>query len=393
MSKKNLLFISSKVAENSSQGVRYRNLLPNLANFYSVTLLSGNKLIDSPEIGNVTLSKHQKNTSPDNKNSSKNQHVLVKKVKGIYKKFFRPFIFPDKTKFKIPLYKAKIKELLEEKNYAVVIVGMTPYSLYVLPKFIKQHDSSIKTIVDLSDPFINNAGTNHAFIYSKRHIEKYERSSLDFVDNIVVLNPTIKAFYHKIYGKRNIDVIEQGLNDGIFKKMKVRAKKNKKPLLVYGGGLYHKIREPFELYAAVEQLNQHIDFHIYGSIDESLQPPASEKIKYYGQVDQKRLAEEYNNADIIVFIDNAEGMQVPGKILELLALCKPVLFIYSNPESPSIYYASNSKWVVKVINDREKIKEGIQDILNTDFTDVSDPDLSMYNWKNLAKRYSDIIND
>jgi hypothetical protein len=376
--------------KNSSQGVRYRNLLPYLASHYSLTLLSGDKLIDTSEINNVTLSQ-QTGPTTDNQ-SKKEQKSTNKKLKGLYKKHIRPFIFPDKTKFKIPHYKKLITELLQEKEYVAVIVAMTPYSLYVLPKFIKEQDSSIKTIVDLSDPFLNNAGSDYAFIYGKKYVEKFERRNLSYVDYLVVLNPTIKKMYHKTYGRNNIHVIEQGLNEGIFKRTTIKARKNKKPILVYGGGLYHKLREPFELYAAVNQLKQEIEFRIYGNIFESLLPLPNETIKYFGQIDQDSLAKEYNVADIVVFIDNAEGMQVPGKILELLALSKPILFIYSNSESPSIYYASESEWVVMVKNNRKAILKGIEKILNTNFEAVPSPDLSAYYWKNLAKNYIQIIN-
>ena len=277
MSKENLLFICSAVAKNSSQGVRYLNLLPYLSSHYSLTLLSGNRLIDSSEITNVTLFQQTETTITNH--PKKEQGSILKKMKGVYKKHIRPFVFPDKTKFKIPHYKKLIKKLLQEKEYVAVIVAMTPYSLYVLPKFIKEQDSSIKTIVDLSDPFLNNAGSDYAFIYGKKHIEKFERKHLEYVDYLVVLNPAIKKFYHKIYGKKNIGIIEQGLNEGIFKRTKITTEKNKKPILVYGGGLYHKMREPFELYAAVNQLKQDFEFRIYGNINESLQPKSGDNIK------------------------------------------------------------------------------------------------------------------
>ena len=390
MSKKNLLFICGNIGASSSQGVRYRNLLPYLATTYATTLLSFNRFFTHPDVNNITLFPE---TNVDSRSDKQRKSILGNIIIKTYKAFFRQFIFPDRYKFYLRHYREAITKILQKEKYQVVIIAMTPYSLYVLPEFINKQKFIGRIIVDLSDPFSYNVSNHYSFIFSKRFIYNFEKKYLKYVNHLVVLNPVIKSFYNITYGiPQKISVIEQGLDEVIFENSILNNDKNEKPVLVYGGGLYHKFREPFELYNAVNKSTDEVCLKIYGNIVEALQPPESNKIKYLGQISQTRLTEEYFNADILVFIDNVSGMQVPGKILELLAIAKPILFIYSNDESPTIHYSSKSEFVVMVKNKKDEILRGIEYILSTDFSNVQKPDLSQFYWGKLSHKYTNIIN-
>ena len=133
---------------------------------------------------------------------------------------------------------------------------------------------------------------------------------------------------------------------------------------------------------------------MYGNINKSLLPSSNTtKIEYKGQIDHEKLTQEYLNNDVLVFIDNDKGYQVPGKVLELLAMQKPVLFIYSNEKSPTLFYVKDSGFVIMVKNNVDNIIEGIIQIQNTDFSRVKSIDITQYYWGELNKKYLKIINE
>ena len=268
---------------------------------------------------------------------------------------------------------------------------MTPFSLYGLTEYIRGLDKKIKIIVDLSDPFSLNGANNYAFVYNSSYIRRYERNALKNVDDVVVLNPVIKELYEKAFNISNVHVIEQGVKE-ISPLVKTNDFLQKREVsLLYAGGLYKRFREAFELYKAIDILNANVSLDIYGNIDTSLLPENNAKVLYHGQVDHKELYQAYLDTDILVFIDNNRGYQVPGKILELIAMQKPVLFIYSNKNSPTLSYIKESEFVIKVGNSSNEIIEGIKRIQNTDFSKLKAAELSQYYWSSLISKYNDII--
>ena len=161
MSKKSILFICGNINPNSSQGVRYNNILPLLAYEYRLFVISYNKFIDKKNINTIYL----KNSSDDYLNNyNTKQKVITQFLKSFYKKYIRPSIFPDKYKFYLKEYQREINILLAKENISTVLIGMTPFSLYELTKYIKTKYSEKKIVVELSDPFSFNVSSQRAIL-------------------------------------------------------------------------------------------------------------------------------------------------------------------------------------------------------------------------------------
>ena len=390
MSKKKILFICGNIGPNSSQGVRYKNILPFLASEYELYTLSYNNFYDNNKIKKTVLHEFISEGKAEGKQSFNIKGKFVK----IYKKLIRSFVFPDKYKYSIKEYEKEITDIISKNNITTVIIGMTPFSLYALAKSIKLLNKEIQVIVDLSDPFSLNGANNYAFIYIANFIEKYERNQLKYVDDVVVLNPAIKKKYEEVFNFSKIHVIEQGLKKESIRCSKIDPNVKQRQTLIYAGGLYHGFREAFELYKAIDSFKNIGLLSMYGNINKSLLPSSNTtKIEYKGQIDHEKLTQEYLNNDVLVFIDNDKGYQVPGKVLELLAMQKPVLFIYSNEKSPTLFYVKDSGFVIKVKNNVDNIIEGIIQIQNTDFSRVKSIDITQYYWGELNKKYLKIINE
>jgi len=374
-----------KVHFASSQGVRYHNLIKYMKNDFEVVVLS---------LYTEFFSQH------DNiiKVLNGNRNVLKKLLKWVYKRSIEKYIFPDKFIFKIKQYEVLIKKALETGSYDYVIIGMTPFSLYKTASFIRSMDSKIKIVCDLSDPFTNNGIIKYWFPSWGKIVKAYEEKHLASVNAIVVLNPFIKSLYERSYetfSANDIYVIEQGLSSEFLKYSNLNKDFNddtRKIKMLYAGGLYYKLREPFELYKAIENIqNNEISLDIYGNISTSLLPKNSRKIFYLGVLTQSQLIEKYMQSQLLIFIDNAFGYQVPGKLLEMISLKKPILFIYSNNNSPSLHYIKKSSNVFLVKNEAGVIQKEIIKILNTKSNSIEGTDVVEFTWNKLAKKYKVIL--
>lgn len=381
-----LLVVLGNVHPNSSQGVRYSNILLQIAKNVPLTLLSYNPFHVTGVEENIYLHQHNNYTVPRTRNGFK--AFLIR----FYKRFLRQFIFPDRYKFSIPAYKKQIEKILIAKSVDLVIIGMTPYSLYPLAKYIKELNPKIKVFVDLSDPFIDNAGNKNKLLFNRRNVKNFESKYLKFCDGVVVLNPSIKKLYDKVYKiAYKTYVIEQGFNKIAIDKI-VQKQKTDILQLIYAGGLNKKFRNPFPLYEALCRTNKY-KLDIYGNITSDLLPTDTSCIEHHGLIAHDALTIKYQTSDIIVFIDNAFGYQVPGKLLEVLSIGKPVLFIYNNPQSPSFFYTTEQSHVFQAKNNSAEILSVLKHIKDSNVDCVENKTVSRYEWRHLSEKYLKLLHE
>jgi hypothetical protein len=391
--RKNILFIAGAVLPDSAQGIRYRNLLKYLTEYNEISFIS---LAPFPFESSLDIRSH----SPQGAYSRVYGAVSGRSFKKFVKATVEPLFFPDKFAAVIPSYYQKIREILRREQFHAVIIGMTPFSFYRLAPKIKKDFPRVKIIADMSDPFTGNAAIDYKIPGYNKRVIKFEKKHLRFIDKTVVLNPAIRDFYISRFGKSFADrifVIEQGLSEEFINSVaNIEAGNSsetnlKKTTLTYGGRFYRSLREPFELYAALKD-NPDWRLHIYGNIEKSFIADDPENIIYHGIVPQSELLEKYINSDIIVFIDNAAGLQVPGKLLEIISMGKPALFIYENSASPSLPYVENLSHVFKCRNRKEEIINTVSKILTTNqsFTAAGEK-TNPFLWPILAEKYQKII--
>lgn len=94
--------------------------------------------------------------------------------------------------------------------------------------------------------------------------------------------------------------------------------------LAYCGDYGSSIRNLRPLYEAVNQ-SDNIHLTVCGGSDTPLQN--TEKVTVKGRMPYKTVREIENQADILVFVANRSGTQIPGKIYQYSGANKPILFI------------------------------------------------------------------
>lgn len=292
---------------------------------------------------------------------------------------------PDIDVLIIKKYKKRIKQLLNEKQFDTILIGILPFSFLLLVKYVRKLRPNINIVVDLTDPITANINFKKYNYLKQHYLEYIEKSYFPMIDTLIVLNPELKSYYENKYLMKNIVVIEQGIEKSITVQTK-RPPQNNRLEFSYIGALYKKGREPFELYKAIEQMEGEIRLNMYGGFKKKFIPPDTDCFYYGGRVSREKVKEIYNETDVVVFIDNQHSLQVPGKTLEVMALNKPVLFIYYNDDSPTINQ-------IKVINDfvyfaknnRDEIANGINSILNIEPTKLFgiSRNITQFYWENI----------
>jgi hypothetical protein len=199
----------------------------------------------------------------------------------------------------------------------------------------------------------------------------------------------IKNYYEEKLNLNNLIVIEQGIDPEMINLEK--ESRNVIPVnFTYVGHLYEGGREPYELYNAFIRFKNEVKLNMYGGFKKSLQPPNYECFNYGGRISRELLREVYQKTDVIVFIDNRESLQVPGKTLEVLALNKPILFIYFNENSPTLNFIRGHEYVYMARNYESDIYNSVKLISSTSFP-IFNRKLDHYYWSNLLIRLNEIL--
>lgn len=278
---------------------------------------------------------------------------------------------------------SKAIKMFDIKNLIIVISPFT--SLLIVDKIRIMHPE-LNIILDIGDPlYMNSARWNDDPISYK-----IELKALKNADKIIVTNNETRKFYAKLFGIDwdKLFVIPQGVNIDLVEDSKLNVKRKterEKIKLIYGGRFYSKLRNPKYLFNYLKD-NRRLELDVYGSNDEY----NVSHINFIKKTSQEILFKRMFESDFIVFIDNAYGNQTSGKIYELLAFKKPILFLYSNENSPLLELVEEYSNVFTIRNNEIDIERKLSKLEINDSEDF-DYSLNQFDWKNRAEQYKDVL--
>lgn len=361
--KKNVLYIGLASVPNSPVGLRYANYIRHLEKICNLTVLNlSDKLLFFSSKGKL-----------ENK-----INLAIRRL---------PF-FPDPSIIVLNAYKKACQKLIVNNKFDTVLIQVLPFSFLYLPKFLKSIDPNLKIIVDMTDPISTNISFRRISNIRYNRLLNLEKSTLAYIDTLVVLNTALVNYYIQHYAFTPV-VIEQGIEEDMVQLNGTSLSSNQ-IIFIYAGHLYKERREPFELYNAIESINSNIKLNIFGSFNKSFIPHSARHFYYGGKLSRKELQSKYCEAHVIVFIDNKTTLQIPGKLLEVLALNKPILFIYYDENSAALKFSNQFDGIYYSVNDSSSIKNAIIKILNDDCYTYK-RDLSDYYWKNILNRINNLL--
>ncbi len=389
MHKKSVLFIARSYTLDVPRGLRFQNIIKYLEKDYNVHILAFDH--NSPVKESLDHSLHFLKYSMLSKILKKNtffpflRNTARGKLLGLFNLIFNKLLFPDNFIIERKKIIKKIVELDKEYGFEIVVGVAFPITTFSIGKELKEKGLDFKWIIDIGDPFAENSAHN----FSKRakgKAESYEENTLSYADAIVVTNSLTKKMYKEKYQKlseKEIVVIPQGAN--VMMQDKKNQVINSEFILVYAGIFYPKLREPYELFKAIEQWKEPCSFKIYGM--QNIYNIDSKKINFMGRTSHENIIKAYSHADVLVFVDNAYGLQTSGKIFELLTMEKPILFISDNLESPTKELLGEYNFIFYSKNSARDIEQELKNIKKNKESCIFDFDTDSVSWKHRSEKY------
>jgi len=394
--KKKILFLSASYDLPLPRAIRVQNLSNWLNQNYDLTIIcfdAKTKNKANNDINIVRLDLGKLNFYVTNKTISGYKPKGLSKIisKGLSFILNKFFIFPDPW----ILERNKVSKEVEKINFDfdILICSMFPFSMGEIGVDLKRkYFPTAKLCFDIGDPLSqNSAYSNQGRLFERK--ENYERNLLEKADHIIVTNIGTKDFYssHFALDKNKVSVIPQGVS---LEKVKNLESKNKsltgKCRMVYGGSFYPNLRDPRSFFELLEG-QDNFELSIYGN-HLPMFKEGFDHIDFCGRVDQFVLLKAYSECDIILYVDNSTGMQTSGKIFELLALKKPIIFLYNNTKSPVYLDAQNYEHILFIENKPQLEKNLIKQIFEFgNYNHNYNYNIDQFSWKSRAESLIKII--
>jgi len=391
MAIRRLLVISPLFSVNAPQPARFRELVHRWSDRFEVTVVAFDtggitpayaggaifSLMKFSAAGKLLIGSRLKNRERDLKqlqqagNSTPDGGIKLRGlIRGLLRRIhINRFFFPDVFLVEYFNIKRHVMALAGRVQPEAIIISVAPFTLMFLSGALKRRFPQLKVVIDAGDPFYGDSSSYSRRLIHRLFAKRVERTGLANADMIVVPTMIMKKHYLACYGdvtdENRIRIIENGISK-LFTGIKTARTERVAPFrIVYAGRFYRKMRDPSELYRAVQEFAPgEVHLKVFGNIQEKYLPVASDKrFTAGGALNATDLAREYGESDLVVYLDNAYGVQVPGKVYEVLAVNRPVLYICRDEDSPSYEIVNGSDGIFTVTNDYRSIAAGITAVM------------------------------
>lgn len=225
----------------------------------------------------------------------------------------------------------KVKQILAQESYDVLITNGTPHSCHLVGLDIKKANNEIKWVADFRDPwmeidYFKDLSLSQASY--KKH-ERLEREVLDTADMVTTVSPSWAELFRD-KGAQNVQVFTNGYDEEKFD-LKKSIEVNQVFTIRHIGTIDYD-RFPRQLIECVER-QQAITLEFAGKIAaEVRQDLEKNKVTDLGYVDHDKAVELMLSADALLLCNSQLGAvegRIPAKVFEYLAARKPILYIGS----------------------------------------------------------------
>ncbi len=222
-------------------------------------------------------------------------------------------------------------DILERESFDIVISSSPPFGPLFLGNYLKnKFNDNIKHIADLGDPwsFASDRKLSSLMFSLVAYLERHCLGKADWI--LVTTRRTLEKYRDLgiIGSTQNTTVIYQAAD------IQTCPVQDASHDLVYTGMFYEGIREPFNLYKACSLAKRKLT--IAGPISARFMPESEDtaSVEFLGNLARPAALELQKSAKILVFIDNKNSTQLPGKIFEYMATGRPIICIGSSQKSP-----------------------------------------------------------
>jgi glycosyltransferase involved in cell wall biosynthesis len=243
----------------------------------------------------------------------------------------------------------KARSLCAAQNYDWIVSVSHPFSGHVVGMLAKAQAPQSKWFVDISDPYslMREPSPNNRLFYAwvSRAIEGRVIAGADAIS--VTTESTHRLYENEFppsIGKMHVIpplLSIYGLDRPSTRRVDGAIR------LVFVGTLYRRLRSPKHLLACVSALNTmlpqlRLELHFYGAVNDCGDDLAScsEVVRnclfVHGMVSHDTVVQAMVDADVLVNIGNDSESQLASKVIEYMAVGKPILNLVSIARDASI---------------------------------------------------------
>lgn len=271
--------------------------------------------------------------------------VLRKLVRAVWRAVF----WPDYSWGWIMPALLTARKLCLRNNYDWIISVSHPFSGHVVGLVCISTFTKSRWFIDISDPYsdMRDPSPNNFFLYSR--LNKFVESWVIKLAEIVsVTTEQTKKLYESSFSinTSKIHVIPPLLSlpeiDHIVYKRDERIIR-----FIYVGTLYKTLRSPIFVLKCINALchslpDIHIELHFYGALNDCREDfdfidyAKNFEVITHGLVSRDEVTRSMAEADILVNIGNNSEAQLASKVIEYMAMAKPILNFISIERDSSI---------------------------------------------------------
>jgi hypothetical protein len=266
---------------------------------------------------------------------------------------FRQVAWPDTTCVWYPAALREVNSLLLTLPKATLVTVTPSFSSAMIGGAVAKNREGIRWILDMGDPFTlaTESPANNFFLYGALN-RCAERAAFQGATAVTLTNLSIQRNYAELYPEsaKKLSVIPPMLSFDVMNLVEreaVASSSDGELRMVYVGSLYKSLRRPDFLLALFSALTKamaptHLELHCLGRTDEcddAFAPYAQQMgqtIMLHGLVAREPALSAISEATVVVNLGNTNHCQLPSKLVEYMALGKPILNIIQTEADPSL---------------------------------------------------------
>lgn len=241
------------------------------------------------------------------------------------------------------------KALCAGHDFDWVISVSHPFTGHVVGERVRAHSGRAKWLVDIGDPFhlMSEPAPNNQRIYSWLN-RRVESRILAGADAVCVTTESTRQMYQTHF---EVPSAKMHLAPPLLSlpPLPQGAPRSKRPVmrLVFVGTLYRKLRNPGYMLTCFEALlsaihDRKLELHIYGAVNDCAGELAAcsdlikDSVFVHGMVDRSAVHAAMLDADILINIGNDSAAQLASKVIEYMAVGRPILNLISIEQDTSV---------------------------------------------------------
>ncbi|MBI3706637.1 MAG: hypothetical protein HY246_02980 [Proteobacteria bacterium] len=270
--------------------------------------------------------------------------VLGRLVRAVYTATWRRLYWPDFAALWRRPALSRARRILASERIDGLVTVSHPFTSHLVGLALKRELPRLRWLVDIGDPFsfFHEIPINNRALYARRNT-RAEGEVLAAADGIAVTLEAARTAYAQAFPH---SAVKMGIVPPLMPEVALTTPvpANDKLRLVYSGTLYRAIRDPdylLRLFAGLNAREPRAELHLFGQVHDCAESFApyrdriDRSIFLHGPVAHERALTEMGRAAALVNIGNRTAYQVPSKIIEYMAVGRPILNLAADADDSS----------------------------------------------------------